>query len=175
MTNQEIFSLINDLIKTCNKGERRFRHRAEIVRSPKLAVILACLGDNCQHGARELQNHLLQLGGHPAVGRSRWDVMHRARLLVRRLFCSNLDLALLSDCKDDEERAVARYQQALDYPLPEASRTLIKRQSLGARCNRVRISDLLILEQVMCPKRDHPPEDTGQPLRTDLKRDTLVY
>lgn len=152
MTHKEIYVLIKALIKTSTEVEGVFRCAAQTVHSSELAVIITCIGDNCQQRASELQNHLVQWGGHTTSGIDRWDAVHRAWLSVRSMFCLNVDLEMMRDCKYREDQAIAQYRRALDQPLPGPLHVLLKRQYLGAKCNSVRLTDLIILEQSIAPK-----------------------
>jgi uncharacterized protein (TIGR02284 family) len=152
MTNHEIFASINVLIKTCNEVEHVFRCAAENVLSSELSVIIAGLGDNSQQRARELENHLVLLGGHTAAGRHLGFAVHRAWLSVRSLFCFNVDLEMLKVCKSREDQAITQYRRALEKPLPASLHILLNRHYLGARCNSARITDLIALEQTIAPK-----------------------
>lgn len=132
MTNQEICTSINVLIKSCNEVESVFRRAADNVHSPELSLIIAALGKNCQQRARELQNHLVQLGGHTPARGHPGDAAQRVWLSVRKLFCLNADLELLKDCKSLENKAISQYRLTLDQPLPAPLHKLINRQLLVA-------------------------------------------
>lgn len=174
MNQQETIAEVNGLIRVCADGERRFRHHAKHVRSPRLAVILASLGDNCQQRARDLQNQVLHLHGRPALGGSRWGAVQRGWLSLRNLFGALGDLAILKQCQRDEDRALAHYRAALQKPLPDPLRLLLERQYLGAQCTSVRVTELLLMENAAGPRRYHPFENGGRSLPAGRARDTAA-
>jgi uncharacterized protein (TIGR02284 family) len=176
MNNHETTALLNSLIKTCRNGEFGFRSGARRVRSRQLATLLVFLSDNCQQAARELREHVVQLGGRPGSGRSVSGALHRAWLSVRSVFSANVDLAILRECKRGEDAAVAHYRRALEQPVPEALRALLERHYLGAKRNNERIGDLLVLEQVVRPVIERKRRNIARPsLRAKLEFDQTAH
>lgn len=170
MNQHEVVSLLNDLIETCKHGENCFRASANHVQSSELSMILVFLGDNCQQRARELENYVVQLGGHPFKSRRTSAALQRAWLSVRSLFSRNANFAMLKECKRREDKAVSHYRKALEKSLPEPLRAMVERQYLGAKCNNNRIRDLLVLDQVIWPTSyRHPSTIDRRSLRTHLE------
>ena len=142
MDNDDVISTLNDLIETCKDGEYGFRTSAEHVKSPELRTLFTTRADDCQHGARELQTLIVQLGGKPDEGGSATGAMHRGWVAVRGTLQGYSDQAMLEECERGEDAAMARYRDALKEDLPENVRSLVQRQYDGVKRNHDQIRTL---------------------------------
>lgn len=148
--NRHTLSLLKSLIAVSNDGEYAFRVGVRRARSAELAMTFACLADNCQQAARELQKCVVRLGG-PVVADRGPAAFSRITLGARRLLAGNDDLALLQVCQLVQQRTVLSYRKAVEQSLPAAAQALIERQYRGAQLNHVRIRDLLVMHQSIGP------------------------
>ena len=98
--------------------------------------------DDCQHGARELQTLIVQLGGKPDEGGSATGAMHRGWVAVRGTLQGYSDQAMLEECERGEDAAMDRYRDALKEELPENVRSLVQRQYEGVKRNHDQIRTL---------------------------------
>lgn len=142
MDNNEVIATLNDLIEVCKDGEYGFRSCAEHVDSTQLAAVFSARIDDCRRAARELQEHVVRLGGEPDTRGSASAALHRGWVAVRGTLSGYDDLAVLKECERGEEIAAARYHIALEKPLPEALHELVERQCQGAQRNYEQIREL---------------------------------
>jgi len=151
MNHNGTISILKGLIATCNEGEYVFRYGVTRARSVELAMTFACLADNCQQGARELQRCVVRLGG-PVVAEPRASSLLRGvTLAMRRVLAGDDDLALLEACRRVEELAVVNYRRALEDTLPGAVRVLVERHYRGVKLNHIRIRDLFVMHAAIGP------------------------
>lgn len=142
MDKDDVISTLNDLIETCRDGEYGFRSSAEHVKSPELRTLFTTRADDCQHAARELQTHIVQLGGKPDEGGSATGAVHRGWVAVRGTLSGYSDQAMLEETERGEDAAMARYRDALKEDLPEPVRSLVQRQYDGVKRNHDQIRNL---------------------------------
>ena len=151
MNHNETISILKGLITTCDDGEYMFRYGVRRARSGELAMTFACLADNCQQGARELQRYVVRLGGPVVAGRRASSLLRGVALAVRRLLAGNDDLALLEACRRVEELAVLNYRRALENSLPGSVHVLVERHYRCVKLNYIRIRDLFVMHAAIGP------------------------
>lgn len=135
MDEDDLIDTLNDLIETCKDGEYGFRSCAENVDSRELATLFERRAEDCREAARELQEHVVTLGGDPDTSGSVSGALHRGWVAVRSTLSTYDDLAVLKECERGEDVAVTNYRKALEKPLPEPVRSLVERQYQGAKRN----------------------------------------
>lgn len=131
----KIVEVLNDLIETCRDGQYGFQSCAEHVKSSDLRNTLLARADECRSGASELQVLISECGGRPDEGGSVSGAIHRGWVAVKGTLAGYTDLAMLEECERGEDIAKARYKAALEYPLPEPTRSVIERQYQGVLRN----------------------------------------
>ncbi len=135
MSNDDVIDTLNDLIETCKDGEYGFTSCQEHAKSSALQSLLAQRAGDCAQAARELQSQVTQLGGNPDTGGSATGALHRGWVSVRSTLTGHNDTAMLEECERGEDKALARYRDALKQDLPPGVRTVVERQYEGVKRN----------------------------------------
>jgi uncharacterized protein (TIGR02284 family) len=142
MSDSKTIDKLNELIEISKDGEYGFRASAEHVKSAELQQLLSARAQDCADAARELQDLVVTLGGEPDQGGSTGGAFHRGWVSVRSALTGHTDLAVLEECERGEDKALARYRDALKEPLPPSVQVVIERQLQGAQANHDQIRDL---------------------------------
>ena len=144
MTNDEIISTLNDLIKTCNDGKEGFKTCAEDaqVSSPNLISLLRQRESECAGASSELGSLVRQYGEAPVTGTTAAGTLHRGWLNVKTAITGKSDVAVLEECERGEDIAKKSYTKALEKPLPDAIRVVVERQYQGVLRNHDQIKML---------------------------------
>ena len=142
MTNStnDFISWLNDLVETCNDGEKGFRDAAGGVQSRALRSILEEYARQRTQFAAELQRQVTSLGGDPATGGTASGTLHRGWINLKSAVTGKDDHAILSECERGEDSAVRNYQGVLAKDLPSELRSMVEvqyRQILQTH-NRIR-------------------------------------
>jgi len=124
---------INALIEACNDGEFGCRVGAEHARSTALRQALVLRADEYRAAADRLRAHVLHLGATPEDGGSTAGAMRRGWMLLRGRLAALDDEAILQDCETEETSTQAALREALERPLPAATRGLL--EQLQARAD----------------------------------------
>jgi uncharacterized protein (TIGR02284 family) len=135
MTNDDLTDVLNDLIETCKDGEFGFDACAKNAQSTELRSLFVARAQECQQAAQELQALVVQYGGKPESGGSAAGALHRGWVAVRGTLTKHSDRSMLDECERGEDAAVERYRDALKQDLPPSVRTVVERQSEGAKRN----------------------------------------
>lgn len=141
-SDKDTIGTLNELIETSKDGEYGFRQCAEHAHAEELRTQFSQRADDCQRGARELQQQIAQLGGEPDTGGSAGGALHRGWVSVREKLSGSTDLALLEESERGEDAALKRYRDALAKPLPAAVKTIVERQYQGVKRSHDQIRDL---------------------------------
>jgi uncharacterized protein (TIGR02284 family) len=141
MSDSKTIDTLNDLIETSKDGEYGFRACAEHVKSAELKQMLDKRAQECAQGSHELQELVSALGGKPDQGGSAAGALHRGWVSVRSALTSQDDLAVLEECERGEDKALARYRDALKEPLPPSVQGVVERQMRGVQANHDLIRD----------------------------------
>ncbi len=147
MNNQEIVSLLNDLIETCKDGEYGFQTCAEHAESAALQSLFNTRAVECRDAASVLQSYVLQYGGNPEVDGTTGGTLHRGWVNLRTKLTDSTDSVLLNECERAEDRALAKYRDAMAKDLPPLIATEIDRQLRGVQANHDQIKRLRDLEE----------------------------
>jgi uncharacterized protein (TIGR02284 family) len=106
---------LNDLLRTSNAGEARFRSCAHHAENTNLKRLFKAAADRCAEGANQLRAKIRDLGGEPgpvnAVSGS----------------IGTDDHAILAECERDERMAKDQYEAALDEDLPLDVKAIVLR------------------------------------------------
>jgi uncharacterized protein (TIGR02284 family) len=141
MSNTDTIDTLNDLIETSKDGEYGFHACAEHAKSAELRQLLDARASECRQGAAELQELVVALGGKAEQGGSAGGALHRGWVSVRSALSSRDDLAMLEECERGEDKALARYREALKAELPPSVQSVVERQMRGVQTNHDQIRD----------------------------------
>ncbi len=142
MNTDDTIDTLNSLIEVSRDGEYGFRTSAEHARDPQLKALFSKRADECAQAARELAQHVVQLGGDAEDGGTTAGAMHRGWVAVKSSMTSYTDLQILEDTECGEDRALASYENALNDGLPEPARSVVERQLAGVRRNHEQVRSL---------------------------------
>ncbi|HEX5409399.1 MAG TPA: PA2169 family four-helix-bundle protein [Gemmatimonadaceae bacterium] len=137
--NDDIISVLNDLIETSEDGIKGFHECADNVRNPEAKAFFTDRVRLIERGKVELQNEVRRLGGDPDHRGTAGGAMHRAWIKVKSAVTGKDDDAILAEAARGEDVAVENYEDALGKNLPPEVRTIIDRQYRGVLENRDRV------------------------------------
>ena len=135
MDNDEVISVLNDLIETSKDGEEGFRTCAENVSSPQLRTLLMNRAQSCATAAVDLQELVRSYGGNPETSGGLGGALHRRWVDLKSAVTGKDDVAVLNECERGEDVAVSSYRNALDKKLPAEVRAVVERQFQGVLKN----------------------------------------
>lgn len=136
---EDSIDTLNDLIENCRDGEYGFRACAEHVKADDIRALFNRRAEDCAAAARQLEAHVVRLGGEPDKGGTVAGAAHRGWVAVRGALSSYTDLAMLEECERGEDAALERYSEALNKPLDPAVKALIEEQRMGTKANHDQI------------------------------------
>ena len=142
MSNDDTIDTLNDLIEVSKDGEYGFRTSAEHARDAQLKALFTRRADECGQAARELMQHVAQLGGKAEDSGTTAGAMHRGWVAVKAALSTYTDLQILEEAERGEDKALATYRKALRDDLAEPARSLVERQLEGVRRNHDQIRSL---------------------------------
>lgn len=142
MNNDDVVSVLNNLIETSKDGEKGFLHSAQDVSDPELQAFFKERARRCAEGARELQDQVRRLGGDPGHGGSAAGALHRRWVDVKAMITGKDDKAILEEVERGEDIAVRAYSEALNANLPSDIREIVERQYQGVQENHDRVRQL---------------------------------
>ena len=132
----DIISVLNDLIETCEDGVKGFRAAAEEVKSGEAKTLFTSRVQLIERGAAELQAEVRRLGGDPAKRGSAAGALHRGWINLKSMITGKDDETIIAECVRGEDVAVKNYEEALRKDLPADIRALVERQYQGTLQNR---------------------------------------
>src|SRR5580698_7913615 len=83
MSSKDSVTVLNDLIRTSEDGEKGFSEAAELAKDANLKQLFSELSGQCKQAARELQDKVASLGGVPREGGSAAGAAHRGWVKVK--------------------------------------------------------------------------------------------
>lgn len=140
--NDDVESVLNDLIETSLDGQKGFSKAAEDAHDPELKALFAQCAQRCRQGATELQSQVRSQGARPEMSGSAAGALHRGWISLREALSSRDDRAILEECERGEDYAKAAYKKALEQNLPADIRAIVERQYQGVRGNHDRVRSL---------------------------------
>jgi uncharacterized protein (TIGR02284 family) len=143
MDNDQVVSILNDLIETCKDGEYGFDTCAQHAASPQEQQMFSQRASNCREAAQELRSLVLQYHGAPDDGGSATGALHRGWVAVIGTVAGASDKRMLEEAERGEDAALARYRKALkEDGLPATVRAVIERQMAGVQRNHDQVKIL---------------------------------
>lgn len=140
--NDQVVSVLNDLLENARDGEYGFKTCAEQVESSAAKQLFAARAVGCAEAARELEALVRQYGGEPADGGTAAGALHRGWVQIKGAVGADSELSILESCERGEDTGIARYRKALKEELPADVRAVVERQAAGAQKNHDQIRDL---------------------------------
>jgi uncharacterized protein (TIGR02284 family) len=140
MNNNEVISILEDLIEACSDGHENFRTAAENVHNSEFRRLFNIFAQQRTQFIVELQAEVGRLGGEPAKSRAEPGPLRRTWLNLRSSAHRD-EASIISECQREEEAAVNDYQKALKADLPLDVQYVVKRQYMDIKdaYDRIRI------------------------------------
>ncbi len=135
----DVISVLNDLIETCEDGVKGFRAAAESIRNDAAKRVFNQRVQLIQQAEEELRAEVRRLGGTPEKHGSVGGALHRGWIDVKSAITGKDDEAIIRECERGEEVAVRNYREALEKDLPPDIHVIVERQYQGTIQNRDRI------------------------------------
>lgn len=142
MDNDDVISVLNNLIETCEDGVRGFRDATQAIGSARAKEVFNTRIEYIERAESDLKAAVRRLGGDPEDRGSATGALHRGWLNLKAAITGHDDEAILAECDRGENAAVERYEDALEKELPPEIRLLVDKQYRGTLQNRDRIREL---------------------------------
>jgi uncharacterized protein (TIGR02284 family) len=142
MDNDDVVSVLNNLIETCEDGVKGFREAAEAVESPRAKEVFNTRIEYIERAESDLKAAVRRLGGDPEDRGTATGALHRGWINLKAAITGKNDEAIVAECERGENVAVERYEDALEKELPPEIRLLVDKQYRGTLQNRDRIREL---------------------------------
>lgn len=127
MDNADIIDTLKNLIGICSEDEQGFRRCATNASQPRMQAFFERRAALCAAAAADLQRMVLQSGGKlEAAAQSAASAS--SSLAAGADFSPSSELGLIDECERRESRALERYREAVEEPLPALLRMQIERQ-----------------------------------------------
>jgi uncharacterized protein (TIGR02284 family) len=141
--NDNVISVLNNLIETCKDGQNGFQTAAEGVKRSDFKSLFYQYSQQRAQFAGELQNEVRRLGGDPEKTGSVAATLHRGWINMKSAVTGEDENAVLAECERGEDSAVSNYKDALaDANLPADVRAIVERQYAGVQEAHDRIRNL---------------------------------
>lgn len=130
-SNEEIISMLNGLIETCEDGCEGFKQAAEGAKSEELKRTFLKYSQERAGYVADLQNLVRTLGGDPENSGSTAGAIHRGWINIKSAVTGQDDGAILVECERGEDSAKSEYQEAQKKDVPEYIRSTVEDQYNG--------------------------------------------
>ena len=141
--NDNVISVLNNLIETCKDGQTGFQTAAEGITRSDVKSLLYQYSQQRAQFAGELQNEVRRLGGDPEQTGSVAATLHRGWINIKSAVTGSDENAVIAECERGEDSAVANYKDALaDQKLPADVRSIVERQAAQVKEAHDRIHNL---------------------------------
>lgn len=138
--NDEVISVLNNLIETCRDGQNGFESAAEGVTKPELKSLFQQYARQRSQFASEIQGIVRQLGGDPETTGSVAAALHRGWIDIKAAVTGKDEHSVLEECERGEDSAKKNYEEALKEIMVGDVSSLVRRQyeSIKEAHNNVR-------------------------------------
>src|SRR2546425_12575373 len=142
MSNNEVISILNGLVETCERGERGFRSAAESVRNSEFRRLFNVFAQQRAQFISELQAEIHRLCGEARkTGGPQASAPNTIPFSRPSSPQARDEAAIIAEFQREEEAAVNDYQEALKADLPLDVQYVVKRQYMDIKdaYDRIRI------------------------------------
>jgi uncharacterized protein (TIGR02284 family) len=108
MDNDDVISVLNNLIETCEDGVKGFRDAAEAIRNPRAKVVFNTRIELIERAESDLKAAVRRLGGDPEDRGSATGAMHRGWMNLKAAITGKDDEAIVAEAERGENAAVVR-------------------------------------------------------------------
>jgi uncharacterized protein (TIGR02284 family) len=124
----ELVTVLNHLIQICTDAENGYRTAAGCIRNRDLRDLFEVQAHQRELFAIDLQNAIRELGHDPAASGSLVGALLRGWTNVKSLVMNCDELAMLNECRQNEELAEQAYRETLKQKLAPEIRAMLERQ-----------------------------------------------
>lgn len=142
LKNDEVVSVLEDLIETCQDGIEGFKTASDSVDNPAAKTLFLSRLPNIQRGMAELKAEVRRFGGDPDKSGTVGGAIHRGWINLKSAVTGKNDEAIINECERGEEHAAHVYEDALKKDLPSDTRAIVERQYRGVVENLERVRAL---------------------------------
>lgn len=142
MTNDDVISMLNNLIETCKDGQEGFKAAAEGTQDSALKTLFYNYSQQRSQFAGGLQGEVRRLGGDPEKTGSVAAAIHRGWIDIKSAVTGKNDTAIINECERGEDSAVSNYRDALESNLPADVRSIVEQQFTDVKAAHDRIRDM---------------------------------
>lgn len=142
MSNDDVISVLNNLIETCKDGQDGFKTAAEGIQDSALKTLFYNYSQQRSQFAGELQGEVRRLGGDPEKTGSIAAAIHRGWIDIKSAVTGKNDTAIINECERGEDSAVSNFRDALGSDLPADVRSIVERQYADVKAAHDRIRDM---------------------------------
>jgi uncharacterized protein (TIGR02284 family) len=144
MNNNEVISILHNLIGTCKKGQNVFRGAAEGIQNSEFRRLFNIFSQQRSQFITELQAEVNRLGGDLSKADDTMSLSNNTlpfRTASTRPAGTRDEASVIAECQREEEAAVNDYQEALKADLPLDVQYVVKRQYMDIKdaYDRIRI------------------------------------
>ena len=146
MNNNEVISIVDDLIETCRRGQEGFRNAAEGMQNIEFRRLFNIFSQQRTQFTSELQAEVHRLGGDANQGKDVAPALPSNTVPFRTSTVNKAtgirdEATIIAECQREEEVAVNDYQDALKADLPLDVQYVVKRQYMDIKdaYDRIRI------------------------------------
>ena len=128
VTNDEVVSILDDLIETCRDGQNGFQTAADHVTDPSTKRLLQGYSQQRAQFAGELQTIVREFGEDPTETGSVSGALHRGWMNLKGAVSGKDEHAILEECERAEDTSVESYEDALEKIVAADVASVIRRQ-----------------------------------------------
>ena len=148
MQNDNVISVLNNLIETCKDGELGFKTAAEGLKSADIKAKFVEYSRQRGEMARVLQAEVRRLGGNPEKAGSVSGSLHRGWFDIKSVVTGKDDHAIVAEAERGEDVAKSVYEDAMKEALPANIMTLVRQQSAQVKQAHDLVRDLRDREKI---------------------------
>ncbi len=126
--NDDVRSLLEHLIETCEDGARGFETAAEHVDDPSVAATFRKLGSERAQCGRELRTLAERFGGPVEEAGMVKAALHRGWIKIKDAVTGDDPHAVIATAEEGEDYALEQYNEALEQDLPPEVMAVVRRQ-----------------------------------------------
>ena len=141
-SNDDVISVLNNLIETCRDGQNGFQAAAEGITQTEVKKLFAQYAQQRAQFVGELQGMVRTLGGDPENTGSIAAALHRGWINIKAVVTGKDEHNILEECERGEDSAKKNYEDALKENLPGDVVTSIRHQYEAVREAHDRIRSL---------------------------------
>lgn len=124
---EEIVSVLNELVQTCEDGAEGYKKAAQDVEESSLKTLFTGYSSQRAKFAAELRSGVEAQGGKPEHSGHAAGSLHRGWMAIKEVV-GNKDKAIIDECEAGEDAAMKAYKEAFQKNLPGAAGELVNRQ-----------------------------------------------